>query len=71
MATCEFCNEETDVDVPDSYAYDLKWVCPCGGTNVIEGQGPEGVPEELRSVTPHLVPTPPPSEGQPEPEPEE
>lgn len=64
---CAFCGDEVEVDVPDSYAFDLKWACPCGGTNVIEGQGPEGVPEELRAQTPHLQPTPPP-EAEPQPD---
>lgn len=65
--TCAFCGASTDVDVPESYAFDLKWVCPCGGTNVLEGQGPAGVPEELRAQTPHLQATPP-SEDQPAPD---
>jgi transposase-like protein len=60
---CEFCGESTDLDIPESYASDLKWVCPkCQGTNVLEGQGPAGVPEELKSVTPHLQSAPPPDE---------
>lgn len=71
---CSFCGDTSDVDVPEDYEFDLKWGCPCGGVNVKEGSGPEGVPAELRDTVDHLQPVAPapaeaPADSEPEPQP--